>query len=92
MGQMTEGESYIVFTSFNRGGSCVSALFTYDPNTQVAAFVSSDDGFTPGEIMLPGRVVTIPRTITLNGIQERMYPTTGVVYPSDTSESLCPGP
>jgi hypothetical protein len=89
---MVAGQSYIVFTSYFRGGTCGSALFSYDPTTEIATLVTSEDGVTPGQIMLPGRVLPIPKTITLRALRERMYPTTGVVYPSDTSEETCPGP
>jgi hypothetical protein len=87
------GKSYLIFTSFNRGGPCPSALFGYDPATQVATFISQWDGLDPGDQMpLPGRVTTILTTIGLATLRTRLYPTGGVSYPVDTGESFCPGP
>lgn len=85
------GKSFIVFMSYNRGGSCVSALFSYDPTSQVATLIGSQDGMR-NQIVLPGRVLPIPETVSLSNIRARMYPTTGVVYPSDSEEWYCPGP
>ena len=85
--------TYLVFTSFNRGGACVSALFGYEPATRVATFISQWDGPGPGnQIPLPGRVATIPATIDLPALQTRMYPTGAVTYPVGTAEWFCPGP
>jgi hypothetical protein len=89
--QLTVGQSYLVFLSFNRGGSCISALFAYDRGSQTADLIGSDDGLN-NQILLPGRTLPIPRSISLSSLQERMYPTTGVLYPTDTGESFCPGP
>ena len=87
------GNSYIIFTSFNRGGPCLSALFSYGPATQVATYISQWDGLGPGDqIPLPGRVTTIPATIDLATLRTRLYPTGGVTYPVNTGESFCPGP
>jgi hypothetical protein len=87
------GQNYIVFTSFNRGGPCPSALFGYKPSTQVATFISQWSGLgTNNEIPLPGRVTTIPTTIPLATLRTRLYPTGGVTYPVGTGESFCPGP
>jgi len=89
---LENGGQYLVFASYNRGGGCVSALFSYDPVTQVATLMESDDGFEAPRMPLPGRIVTVPHTITLGEVRARMYPTDGVVYPTDTGESWCPGP
>jgi hypothetical protein len=87
------GRSYIVFTSFNRGGACPSALFGYQPSTQVATFLSQNDGPGPGgQISLPGRVTTIPVTVDLATLRTRLFPTGGVTYPVGAGESSCPGP
>jgi hypothetical protein len=94
LGNMVEeGRQYLIFTSFDRGGTgCVSALFLYNPMGQIASLIYSDDGYESPRIPLPGRVVTVPQTITLAKVRARMYPTGGVVYPTDTGESWCPGP
>jgi hypothetical protein len=89
---LTDGHSYIVFTSYDRGGTCVSALFRYDPRTEVAAFLYDRDGYEAGRILLAGRTLTVPATATLAGLRRHLDPTGGVIYPSDVSESLCPGP
>jgi hypothetical protein len=86
------GQTYLLFESYNRGGPCMSALFSYDAATQMATLAESDDGPESPVIHLPGRVVTIPHTISLADVQERMYPTGGVVDPVDTEEEACPGP
>jgi hypothetical protein len=86
------GQSYLVFVSDNRGGSCLAATYSYDDTTQIATLISADDGHAVPEILLPGRVVALPRTITLASVEARMYPTGGPVYSSDAGESFCPGP
>jgi hypothetical protein len=87
------GRTYIIFTSFNRGGPCLSALFGYQPSTEVATFISQWSGLGPSnEVPLPGRITTIPATIDLATLRTRLYPTGPVTYPADTDESFCPGP
>jgi len=87
------GESYLVFTSFNRGGPCPSVLFGYNPSTQIATFISQWITLDAGDqIPLPGRATTIPATISLATLRTRLYPTGGVTYPVGTGESSCPGP
>jgi hypothetical protein len=87
------GRRYLVFASFNRGGPCPSALFAYDPNTQVATFVHQWSDLGPNDqIPLPGRVTTIPPTIHLATLRTQLYPTGGVTYPVHADESFCPGP
>jgi hypothetical protein len=86
------GMSYLVFMSFNRGGSCLSSLYSYDPASQVATFIAQGDSPQVNEIVLSGRVLPVPQTITLAQVQARMYPTGGVVYPDGTAEWFCPGP
>jgi hypothetical protein len=89
----TAGKSYVIFTSFDRGGPCPSALFAYDPSTQVATFIAQWSGLGPvDQIPLPGRVTVIPATIDLATLRTLLYPTGGVIYPVDTGESFCPGP
>jgi hypothetical protein len=90
-GNIVDGGSYLVFMSYNRGGPCLSSLFSFDPATQVATLIESNDGPTDG-IMLPGRMLLVPPSITLSDVRARMYPTGGVVYPTDTEEWYCPGP
>ena len=85
------GQSYLIFASFDRGGACVSALFTYDPGTKLGQLVGSADGLN-NHILLPGRSLDVPQSISLAEVQERMDPTGGVLYPTDASESYCPGP
>jgi hypothetical protein len=89
---LQNGGQYLVIASYNRGGGCLSALFSYNPSTRIASLIESDDGYEAPRIPLPGRIVTIPQTITLAEVRARMYPTGGVVYPTDTGESWCPGP
>jgi len=87
------GENYIIFTSANRGGACPSALFAYDPASQVATFVSQSDGPGPGgQIFLPSKVTNIPAKLDLTTLRTRLYPTGGVTYPVNTAEWFCPGP
>ncbi len=90
-GQVATGGQYLVFTSYDRGGACISALFSYSAATQEATLLSFNDGYN-GEMLLPGRTLSVPHTISLEDAQERMDPTGGVVYPTNNSESLCPGP
>jgi hypothetical protein len=90
---VTPGKTYIVFTSFNRGGPCLSALFGYEPGTEVATFISQWSGLGPSDqVPLPERITTIPATIDLATLRARLYPTGGVTYPAHTDESFCPGP
>ena len=83
------GKSYLVFVSFNRGGPCLSALFSYDVGTEIATLIGNDVEPQPRLPLAGDRVVVIPETITLAEVQKRMYPTGGPVYPTDASESLC---
>ena len=92
---VVQGKEYLVFMSYNRGGACVAALYSFDERTQVATFLATEDGLTAqntGEIPVAGRLLRIPKTISLADVEARMYPTGDVVYPSDASESGCPGP
>jgi hypothetical protein len=89
--QFVNGQSYVVFASYNRGGACVSALYSFNRASQVATLIQSDDGQN-NQVLLPGRVVRIPSTTTLADIRARMFPTDGVVYPTDAVEWYCPGP
>jgi hypothetical protein len=85
--------TYVLVTSYNRGGPCPSALFAYAPATQVATFLDQWSGLGPSnQIPLPGRVTTVPATVDLPTLQARLYPTGPVVHPTDTGESFCPGP
>ena len=86
------GTSYVVFTSYDRGGACLSAIFTYDAKRQVAKFSVSFDGYVSDKILLRAEPVTIPNTISLYQLRRRLSPTGGPTYPTNTSESLCPGP
>jgi len=86
------GMSYVVFVSFNRGGPCLSALFSYNTSTDIASLDASDAESQAPRLPLPGRTVVIPQSISLADLQARMYPTGGPVYPTDTGESWCPGP
>ena len=89
---LVQGKSYLVFMSYNRGGSCLSSLFSYDSTSKVATFIEQADGPQANEIVVSRRVLTVPRTITVGELQARMYPKGGVVYPDDTAEWFCPGP
>jgi hypothetical protein len=90
-GQVVTGGQYLVFASYDRGGPCVSALFAYSATTQQATLLANNDGYN-GDILLPGRTLLVPNTISLEEVQKRMNPTGGVIYPTNSSESLCPGP
>jgi hypothetical protein len=91
MAKARVGKTYLIFTSFNRGGSCVSALFGYEPTAKTATFISQWGG--PGDqIPLPGRTATIPAAINLHALRMHMYPTGAVTYPDDAAEWFCPGP
>jgi hypothetical protein len=90
-GQVVTGAQYLVFTSYDRGGPCVSALFAYSAATQQATLLANNDGYN-GDILLPGRNLLVPHTVSLEDVQKRMDPTGGVVYPTNSSESFCPGP
>jgi hypothetical protein len=83
---MTPGQQYLVFSSSWRGGPCVSTLYSFDPDSQLATLVAAGRY----EIPLPGRELPVPRTITLAQVRERMYPTGAAVQSTDTSESMCP--
>jgi len=88
----TVGQSYITFTSFSRGGACISALFGYNPTTQIATFISQDASQgTGGQIAIQGQVAIIPPTISLNQLRTRLYPTGGVTFAAE-AEWFCPGP
>jgi len=89
---LAAGMSYVAFVSFNRGGPCLSALFSYNASKEIATLVASDAEPQAPQMPLPGRTVVIPQTISLAELQARMYPTGGPVYPTDTGESWCPGP
>jgi hypothetical protein len=74
-------------------GACLSALFAYEPNADVATFISQRSGLGPSDqILLPGRITTIPSTVDLTTLRTRLDPTNGVAYPAETGESFCPGP
>ena len=90
-GQVVNGQSYLVFTSYDRGGSCLSALYSFNPGTQTATLMQSNDGQS-NRILLSGRVIQVPPAMTLADTRVRMYPTGGVVYPTDAVEWYCPGP
>jgi hypothetical protein len=90
-GGVKGGHSFLLFVSYDRGGACLSALFGYDPGTEKASLIESADGQSD-QIELSGRVLAVPRTTTLAEVRARMYPTMGVLYPSDTEEWYCPGP
>jgi hypothetical protein len=92
VGQLVVGKTYLVFMSFNRGGSCLSTLFSYDSTSQVATFVEKDDAPQANEILLSGRILPVRATIPLAALQARLYPVGGVVYPDGTAEWYCPGP
>jgi hypothetical protein len=87
-----EGMTYLVFMSFNRGGSCLAALYSYDSDSQVASLIDETYDGDPNLIPLPGRTLPIPQTMTLAYVEARMHPTGGVVVPLNSAEWYCPGP
>lgn len=90
-GQTAVGDQYLVFASYDRGGTCVSALYAYDSDTEEATLLSFNDGYND-QVLLPGRTLIVPQTVSLDYVEARMNPTGGIVYPTDAGESLCPGP
>jgi hypothetical protein len=90
-GQLANDRSYVIFASYDRGGPCLSALYSFDPATQSATLIQSADGRN-NLIVLPDRVVQVPPVMQLADIRARMYPKGGVVYPTDAVEWYCPGP
>jgi hypothetical protein len=90
-GKIVSGGSYLVFMSYNRGGPCVSSLFSFDPTTQVATFIVSNDG-PANEIALGKSVLAVPTSVTLSDLRMRLYPTGSVIYPTNVEEWDCPGP
>ena len=91
--EVVNGKTYLVFVSFNRGGTCLSALYAYDSETEVATLVgANEDNPTPRLPLAGGRTVVIPLTVTLADVEKSVYPTGGPVYPTDVGESGCPGP
>jgi hypothetical protein len=86
------GNSYLVFASFDRGGTCISALYRYHPNSQTATFIESWDGDASGVVQLTDRTLKVPQTVSLNYVQARMNPSGGPLYPANAQESWCPGP
>jgi hypothetical protein len=83
---LVDGQEYLVFLSFWRGGPCVSTLYSYDPQSQSATLLAA--GRT--EIPLPGVDLPVPQSITLAQVRERMYPTGPSAQSTDVSESMCP--
>jgi hypothetical protein len=83
---LVDGQQYLVFLSFWRGGPCISTFYSYDPATQTASLLAA--GRT--EIPLPGRTLPVPTTITMAQVRARMYPTGPFVQSTDVSESMCP--
>lgn len=89
--KMINGKSYLVFMSSNRGGACISALFSYAPAEKMATLLASHDGWSNDQISIPGRVLRVPAQIRLDEIRSRMEPTGGEVVVTDFAESFCPG-
>jgi hypothetical protein len=83
---LVNGHQYLVFLSYWRGGPCISTFYAYDSQTQTASLLKADRT----EIPLPGRVLPVPRHITLVQLRKRMYPTGPFVQSTDASESMCP--
>jgi hypothetical protein len=83
---LADGQQYLVFLSYWRGGPCVSTLYSYDPQDLSATLLRA--GRT--EIPLPGRELPVPQSLTLAQVRERMYPTGPFVQSTDASESRCP--
>ncbi len=86
-----DGRRFLVFISYDRGGSCLSALYALSDDTGIGTLVQSNDG-VGNRILLPDRVVEVPPTIALSDVRARTYPTGGIVYPTDAVEWYCPGP
>ncbi|MGH9018370.1 MAG: hypothetical protein ACRDY1_11535 [Acidimicrobiales bacterium] len=89
---LTDRKTYLVFMSFNRGGPCVASLYSYDSRARTASFIDQNYDGDVSAIRLDGRVLPIPKTMSLAYVEARMSPRGGAVYPSDTDESYCPGP
>ncbi len=84
-------ESFLFFASYGRGGTCVSALYRYHPNSKTATFIESRDGDVSGVIRLTDRTLKVPRTVSLDYVRARMYPNGGPIYPQNRVEDFCPG-
>jgi hypothetical protein len=83
---LVDGQDYLVFLSFWRGGPCVSTLYSYDPQSQSATLLAAGRS----EIPLPGVDLPVPQSLTLAQVRERMYPTGPATQSTDVSESMCP--
>jgi hypothetical protein len=84
-------ESFLVFASSGRGGTCVSALYRYHPNSKTATFLESPDTDVSGAIQLLDRTLKVPRTVSLEYARARMYPNGGPIYPENQAKEWCPG-
>jgi hypothetical protein len=91
VGTASINKSYVVFTSFSRAGACLSALFSYDPNSKMAKLIESSSGSAPGVITLSGRKLRLPQVSTLSNLEAHMYPTGPVVYSTGSAVWYCPG-
>jgi hypothetical protein len=87
-----KGMTYLIFMSFNRGGSCPAAVYSYNSESQVASLIDERYSVDRDLILLPGKRLPVPKTMTLGYVRAHMYPTGGVVVPSDEAEWNCPGP
>jgi hypothetical protein len=83
---LVDGQQYLVFLSFWRGGPCVSTLYSYDAASQSATLLAAGRTVIP----LPAVDLPVPQTITLAQVRERMYPTGPGTQSTDVSESMCP--
>ncbi|MGH9122478.1 MAG: hypothetical protein ACRDYC_11155 [Acidimicrobiales bacterium] len=89
------GTGYVVFWSYNRGGQCVSAVFSFAGEDQPLRLLVKDTNFGPDAprgFRLGNRFVTMPRTVSYQQLVSSLYPNGGPVYVSNSGESWCPGP
>ncbi len=68
-------ESYVVFTSLFRGGSCLSALFSFDWADHTARFLTDHAGGNP--LQMSNGLVAIPEVITLTKLRRTDVPNRG---------------
>ena len=84
----------IIYSSFNRGGSCISAIYRLDPATNEASVTDNFDGLHSGtlRLRLPTGTVTLPRQISLSALRSTLRTALPATYPIDAMEWDCPGP
>lgn len=89
------GHQYILFISYNRGGDCMAAAWTYNGPQSDLHLLTKTTHFGPDAphgYRLGNRFLSMPTTIGYEDLVRRLYPTGGELDPSNTAEWFCPGP